>query len=225
MSDSTDIPMTDEEKIVHAKDLYARGSRNYLVKDYTEAADELSEVCALYAEIYGDNSDELGMPYLLYAKSLVALAQQGEHKIMEIPEEEPEDDDDNDDNDEGEGDETEAPAEASVAGSSGTSKTNGSNGIANGESVEPKPGTSGEEAPTSTDDPDVPTEEEEDTQTANLQIAWEVLELAVQIFLRQGDSAASNLAAAYFELAEISFENAQYEAALRDYSKFLGKVK
>lgn len=218
MSDSPDVPMTEEEKIVHAKELYARGSRNYLVKDYTEAADELSEVCALYAEIYGDNCNELGMPYLLYAKSLIALAQQGENKILEIPEEEPDDDDEND---EGEEDEAEGPAEASEAGTSGTSKTNGSNGIANGESAGSQPGTSAEGAPAATDDPDVPTEEEEDTQTANLQIAWEVLELAVLIFLREGDSAASNLAAAYFELAEISFENAQYEVALRDYSKFL----
>lgn len=217
MSDSTDIPMTEEEKIVHAKELYARGSRNYLVKDYTEAADELSEVCALYSEIYGDNCDELGMPYLLYGKSLIALAQQGEHKIMEIPEEEPEDDDNNED----EEDESEAPAEASMAGTSGTSKTNGSS--RNSESAVPQPGTSVVDASTNTDDLDVPIEEEEETQTANLQIAWEVLELAVKIFLRQGDSAASNLAAAYFELAEISFENAQYEAALRDYSKSIQK--
>lgn len=210
MSDSTDIPMTDEEKMAHAKELYARGSRNYLVKDYTEAADELSEVCALYAELIGDNCDELGMPYLLYAKSLIALAQQGEHKILEIPEEEPDGDDEDDDNDEDEG------SEAATSGE----KINVSNGIANGGSAEPQPGTSNEEVPTATDDLDVPVEEEEDTQTANLQIAWEVLELAVKIFLRQGDS-TSNLAAAYFELAEISFENAQYEAALRDYSKFL----
>lgn len=45
--------------------------------------------------------------------------------------------------------------------------------------------------------------------------------MAVKIFLRQGDSAASNLAADYFELAEISFENVRYDDALKDYSKSL----
>lgn len=211
MSDTTDIPMTEEEKIVHAKELYARGSRNYLVKDYTAAADELSEVCAIYSEIYGDKCDELGMPYLLYAKSLISLAQQGEHKLLEVPEEEP------DESDEDEEDESEAPAEASVAETSGTSNTHVSNGIEDGRSAD-QPGTSG--APLVSEEVDVPTEEYEDTQAANLQIAWEVLELAVKIFLRQeGNPAASNLAAAYFELAEISFENARYDDALRDYSK------
>lgn len=52
-------------KELDAKELYCNGSRNFLVKNYSEAADQLSQVCAIYEELYGELSDELGMPYLL----------------------------------------------------------------------------------------------------------------------------------------------------------------
>lgn len=53
------------EKILKGKELFSQGSRNFLVKSYDEAADELSRVCQLYAEVYGDLADELGQPLLL----------------------------------------------------------------------------------------------------------------------------------------------------------------
>uniref|UniRef100_A0A0A1WN71 Protein NASP homolog n=1 Tax=Zeugodacus cucurbitae TaxID=28588 RepID=A0A0A1WN71_ZEUCU len=83
-------------KLLDAKELYCYGSRNFLVKNYSDAADQLSQVCALYEELYGEQSDELGMPYLLYAKSLIALALD-ENKVIDVPDEEELDDDDDDD--------------------------------------------------------------------------------------------------------------------------------
>lgn len=53
------------EKILKAKELFSQGSRNFLVKSYDEAADELSQVCQLYEEVYGELADELGQPLLL----------------------------------------------------------------------------------------------------------------------------------------------------------------
>lgn len=225
MADKTETVLTTDEKIVHAKELYGRGSRNYLVKEYAEAADDLSEVCALYAEIYGDNADELGMPYLLYAKSLIALAQGGENKLLEVPDEEADDEDDDEE-------EEEQKETKDEAGGSGTKPaTNGTNGkpIDAGEGssgvVEEAVGSSdaAAAATATTDDTDAATEEDDDSPAANLQVAWEVLELAVNIFLRQGDTCAANLADAYFELAEISLENSHFETALRDYSKLFPK--
>lgn len=67
-ADATTEAIVDQErseKILKAKELYSQGSRNFLVKSYAESADELSQVCALYEELYGELSDELGMPYLL----------------------------------------------------------------------------------------------------------------------------------------------------------------
>lgn len=54
-----------EEKILKGKELFSQGSRNFLVKSYDEAADELSQVCQLYEEVYGELADELGQPLLL----------------------------------------------------------------------------------------------------------------------------------------------------------------
>ncbi|XP_055908584.1 protein NASP homolog [Eupeodes corollae] len=81
-----EVKLSRDELIIKAKELYSKGSRNYLLKCYSESVDELSEVCALYEEIYGELSDELGMPYLLYAKSLIALALD-ENKVVDVPDE------------------------------------------------------------------------------------------------------------------------------------------
>jgi len=54
-----------EEKILKGKELFSQGSRNFLVKSYDEAADELSQVCQIYEDIYGELADELGQPLLL----------------------------------------------------------------------------------------------------------------------------------------------------------------
>lgn len=54
-----------EEKILKGKELFSQGSRNFLVKSYDEAADELSQVCQIYEEVYGELADELGQPLLL----------------------------------------------------------------------------------------------------------------------------------------------------------------
>ena len=95
MDQSELAEMPREDKIANAKDLYNQGSRNFLVKNYEAAADDLSQVCALYEELHGPLCDELGMPYLLYAKSLIALSME-ENKVLDVPEEEDEDEAAND---------------------------------------------------------------------------------------------------------------------------------
>lgn len=121
------------EKILKAKELYSHGSRNFLVKSYAEAADELSEVCSLYVELYGELSDELGMPYLLYAKSLIALALD-ENKVIDVPDQE--EDDDEDDEEEGE------EASGSTNGDDKISETNGKENGTKLESIKEDPADS-----------------------------------------------------------------------------------
>lgn len=53
------LERSKEEKMIEAKALYSKGSRNFLVKSYEEAADQLSQVCSLYGQLYGELSDEL----------------------------------------------------------------------------------------------------------------------------------------------------------------------
>lgn len=66
--------------------------------------------------------------------------------------------------------------------------------------------------------------EEDEDDVANLQVAWEVLELAVGIF-SQIPARAKELAESYIELAGISFENSNFEAAIKDFKQALGVLQ
>lgn len=59
MAEKAPEPLTREEKINQAKEFYARGYRNYVVGDFNEAAEDLSHSCELYAELFGDESEEV----------------------------------------------------------------------------------------------------------------------------------------------------------------------
>lgn len=211
MSDNPEnVILTIDEKKAHGKELFGRGSRNYCVKLYSEAADDLSQVCEIYGEVYGQKSDELGMPYLLYAKSLIAVAQD-ENKVMNnVPEENEGEDDDEDEEEEEEGEKPEEEEEVKPE-TNGIEKTNGHSDEA---------GPSGEQKTDDMAETDSKGgADEEDDAAATLQVAWEVLELAAIIFAKQGESGYTNLADTYLELASISFENSNFELAVKDYEK------
>lgn len=102
MAEKPEEQFNIEDKIQKGKELYARGCRNYYVKRYSEAADDLSDACKFYGEAYGVDGDECGDALLLYAKALVALGQE-ENKLIEVPENEEEDEPAEEDDGEGEG--------------------------------------------------------------------------------------------------------------------------
>lgn len=207
-----EVILTIEEKKAHGKELFGRGSRNYCVKLYAEAADDLSEVCEIYGEVYGQKSDELGMPYLLYAKSLIAVAQDETKVMNNVPEEnEGEDDDDEEDEEEDAEEPEKVEEEVKKPETNGIEKTNGHSDEA---------GPSGEQKPDDMAETDSKgAADDEDDAAATLQVAWEVLELAAIIFAKQGEAGYTNLADTYLELASISFENSNFELAVKDYEK------
>ncbi|XP_017143992.1 protein NASP homolog [Drosophila miranda] len=284
------------EKILKGKELFSQGSRNFLVKSYDEAADDLSQVCQLYEEVYGELADELGQPLLLYAKALIAMALD-ENKVIDVPDEAADDDDEDMDDDDDAGDEAEEAAEskkeageakkeageakkeASEAKEAAKSKkeaepskkeangggsTNGkaldsikeasdeadstvdaptdeknakksSTGVeevssSNGGATvndDERPSTSNGEATASPSNGAAALaggEDEEETEegvSGSLQLAWEILEAAAKIFLRQGLNGLPYLAEVQTELANIEFENGILEAAREDYEKAL----
>ncbi|KAL7041297.1 hypothetical protein ACKWTF_000714 [Chironomus riparius] len=239
MSDKPEekVELTVEEKTLKAKELYAKGCRNYYVKNYTEAADDLSDACELYGELFGLQGDELGEVYLLYAKALIAVGQE-ENKLLDIQEEE--DDDENDETDEEsteieekdpveksndpetkeDSKDNEEKPENSAADSKEpeselkNSETVKSDVLTNGDDKDESenPGTQVE-----TSDPVDATETEEDG--GNLEVAWEVLQNAAQIFERQNEKGLSNLLDVYNEMAGISIENGNFAVALEDYAR------
>lgn len=232
---------TSEDKIQRAKEMFSRGSRNFYVQAYAEAADDLSQACTIFADIHGPTADECAMPYLIYAKTLIALGTD-ENKVLDVPDEEDEEEnganeneneeesaanENEDDEDGGEdNDESENGEEKEEAEPNEQQKTNGdakpeeitlTNGEAkatvNGSSTvadEAQPGTS------TTNEA-----EDEPESGTNLEIAWEVLELAAIIFSRQGAASYEQLAETLTELAGISFENSHFEVAIKDFNKAL----
>lgn len=219
---SEEVELSRSDLILKAKELFSKGSRNYFLKCYDESADELSEACALYEEIYGELSNELGMPYFLYAKSLIALAYE-ENKVIDISEEEENEDeglrasvvktneissvDKNDSPNKNTEVLTKEPfctslEEKNVVEHSSTSKA---------ESNQPNTSESKAESEQNI----------EDETSSNLQIAWETLELAAKIFTRQGLAGLPHLAEVHTELANIEFENNIPHSAREDYEKAL----
>lgn len=63
--------------------------------------------------------------------------------------------------------------------------------------------------------------DEEEEDDGNLQVAWEVLEIAADIFAKQGNKSEAKLLEAYSELAGISVENGNFEPAIKDYGRAL----
>lgn len=257
--------MTNDEKAAEAKELFGRGSRNYCMKQYSDAADDLSSCCAIYSELHGPTAVECGVPYLLYAKSLIALGKDENNLIVPGEDEEGEEDDDEDGGEEGgeEGEEgeddaecegeheesasadkekkpeedkeksdeksdeksAEKPVEKSAENSDEKSsekttengdlkKDEKEAGSSSKAEAEPQPGPSTSNGTGQQEE----TEEGEDEKGGgNLEVAWEILELAVKIFEEQGETSLDNLSECYTELAGISFENSHFTVAINDY--------
>lgn len=128
MADKAPEELNREDRIVKAKDFYARGYRNYVVGEFNQAAEDLSRSCELYAELFGDESEEVAIPNLFYGKTLIELAQMGENKVLALPDEEDdgnEDQEGQDDSDEdSENGDMNAPQMAKIAEESGLGKLN-----------------------------------------------------------------------------------------------------
>ncbi|XP_055309154.1 protein NASP homolog isoform X2 [Sitodiplosis mosellana] len=216
--------VTREDKIAQAKELYARGYRNYVVGDFNEAAEDLSRSCELYAELFGDESEEVAVPNLFYGKTLIELAQLGENKLIVLPDADADGDDDDDDDDDDNDDEDEPtlgqdengePIEV-AAGLVGQKTAREAAGIVLGNEPtnEPQPGTSSGIR----NGGDNSIENAEGEANENLQFAWEALEMAARIFRRLGKGHEEYLAEAHYGLAEILMENQNCSEAVRDYN-------
>ncbi|KAG5681907.1 hypothetical protein PVAND_011311 [Polypedilum vanderplanki] len=212
MAEKPDDQVTIDEKIAKGKELFGRGARNFYVKCYVDAADDLSEAAKLYGEAYGIDGDELGEVYLLYAKALIAIGQD-ENKLIEVPEEDEEENDEPAEEDDGEIENVnnENSIQEKTNGHSDEQKEN-----------EPEAGPSSGVSNSNENSNDVAEEENENEEEgSNLEVAWEVLQNAALIFQRQEDKGLKNLLEVYNEMAGISMENGNFTLALDDFSRAL----
>ncbi|XP_043098605.1 nuclear autoantigenic sperm protein isoform X3 [Puntigrus tetrazona] len=182
-----------------AKKLIGTGNRHLVMGDVVSAVSVFQEACAMLAEKYGDTADECGEAFFLCGKALLELARM-ENTVL--------------------GNALEGvPEESSEEGE----KQNDSK-IESADNLDDDDEDDDEEE----DDDDENTEgetkdkESEEDEVGNLQLAWEMLEVAKVIYKRK-DSKEDQLMAAqiYLKLGEVGAESGNYSQALEDFNECL----
>ncbi|XP_063534185.1 histone-binding protein N1/N2 isoform X3 [Cydia strobilella] len=217
--------MADVEEVTQTpSELLASGRRNLAVRDYNAATEALAKACELLAKEHGDTADQCAEAYLWYGKALLGLSREESGVLGDgMPgtgNADGEEDDDNEENGEnGEEENGEAEAEPVKAeADDGVKKSEAESTTkdepASSSTADDQPGPSNGEA---ADESMADLENEDDVD--NLQLAWEMLDLARSILRRRaegGGAARAQLADVYLALGEVALESETYDKAVVD---------
>lgn len=218
------------ESITDANAAIVQGKRNLLVQDFNMAVTVLARACELLAQKHGDTADELAEPYLLYGRALLGLAREDNGVIADnggVASEEGQEAAEGEDEEIEDAEEAKENAKTSdkpeaaqqihkdeaEAGSSKEPMTNG-------EAVASSSKENGDE-----EEGDDVNKEDEEEEINNLQVAWEVLELAKHIILKRGPTGWKLLAESYRLLGEVAMEGGNHHGALSDLQGALDLMK
>ena len=216
---------------------YREGVALYKAKEYTKAAELLSEVVEQLAALHGDLAPECADAYFQYGRALLAEVEEREEReggqdVLggTVPKEVPtgvapdseggtqdgaasgqvpkgKDEEGEDEGDEGDEDEDEEEDEGEEEGQEG--EEGSADGAASGKAPADGSQEGGDsDAPELSDDP--------------MQLAWEVLDVARKIY-EQEDPCADplRLADIYAHLGDINLRNEQFDASRADYEACL----
>ncbi|CAN9500983.1 unnamed protein product [Ophioblennius macclurei] len=186
-----------------AKKLIGTGNRHLVMRDVASAVGVFQNACGMLAARYGDIANECGEAFFLCGKSLLELARMENgvlgNALERIPEE----------------------AEPEVDPNS--SNVESANNI-DDEEVEDDEDDGDED---NDDDEDDDEDDEENApnkedEVGNLQLAWEMLEVAKVIYeRREGEDDQLMAAQTYLKLGEVSTESGNYPQALEDFQECL----
>jgi len=183
----------------------AQGKRNLVVNDVKAAVECFEKACAAFAEQFGETADECGEAYYCYGSALLELARL-ETGVIAVGEGRTDDESTDDETKE----ETEPKANGNEAGKMEESKDTDTDGDEDMEHDDAAEGEEGAEV-------DTAAVEEEDVST--LQLAWEILELAKNIFYRQSKECKEmeiKLSETFLKLGEVSLESENYAQSIDD---------
>ncbi|XP_044732281.1 protein HGV2 [Chrysoperla carnea] len=193
--------------------------QNYLNgEDYASAVDHFAKALEEIVPKYGEVHDVLGKVYFCYGQALLGFARDEADVVVEnmVPKEQngadldnikegEDEEEDEEEEDEAEGEENEKKDEKDEKEVSDKSTEN-KDEKENNKQSEDKEDLEGEDGENNVD---------------NLQLAWEVLELARKIFLAEGDSGKDMLVETLYYLGDVSIENENFEAAIEDLKECL----
>ncbi|XP_063362321.1 histone-binding protein N1/N2 isoform X2 [Cydia amplana] len=219
--------MADVEEVTQTpSELLASGRRNLAVRDYNAASEALAKACELLAKEHGDTADQCAEAYLWYGKALLGLSREESGVLGDgMPgtgnadgEEDDENEEENGENGEEENGESEAEpvkAEADDGVKMSEAESTTKDEPASSSTADDQPGPSNGEA---ADESMADLENEGDVD--NLQLAWEMLDLARSILRRRaardGAAARAQLADVHLALGEVALESETYDKAVVD---------
>ncbi|CAK1547345.1 unnamed protein product [Leptosia nina] len=204
-------------------ELLASGRRHLAVRDYSAAVENLAKACELLAKEHGDTADQCAEAYLWYGKALLGLSREengvlGDGMPGTNNEDNEEDNEEQEQNGEEEGDgENKAESEEAdpmEADQSIVESTTDDKEPVTDVNEADQPGTSNGDV---NDESMANLDNEDDVD--NLQLAWEMLDLARSILDRRVQSnaeARSLLADVHLALGEVALESETYDKAVVD---------
>uniref|UniRef100_A0A3P9H935 Nuclear autoantigenic sperm protein (histone-binding) n=1 Tax=Oryzias latipes TaxID=8090 RepID=A0A3P9H935_ORYLA len=177
-----------------AKKLIGTGKRHLVMGDVVSAVNVFQDACSILASKYGDTADECGEAVFLYGKSLLELARMENGVLGNALEGVPE-----------ESEEEEQPSNSNI------------------ESADNLDDDEDDDDDDDDDDDGEKNGQENEDDVGNLQLAWEMLEVAKLIYKRKEGKEEQLMAAqAHLKLGEVGAETGNYPQALEDFQECLG---
>uniref|UniRef100_F7CBN0 Aldo-keto reductase family 1 member A1 n=4 Tax=Equus TaxID=9789 RepID=F7CBN0_HORSE len=211
IEDDAPAPSTSANKVEsldvdsEAKKLLGLGQKHLVMGDIPAAVNAFQEAASLLGKKYGETANECGEAFFFYGKSLLELARMENGVLgnalegVHVEEEE--------------GEKTED--ESLVENNDNIDETEGSE-------EEDKENDKTEETPNDSILENKSLQENEEEEIGNLELAWDMLDLAKIIFKRQETKEAQLYAAqAHLKLGEVSVESENYVQAVEEFQACL----
>lgn len=217
---STSSDQERMEAATSAVNILAQGKRNMICGEIPTAVNQFQEACSILAKAYGETAKECADAYFCYGQALLDLARMENgvlgNALQGVP------DTDEDENAEQKDEQFEKPELTDESSKEGTE-----DGENEEEEGEEEGGEEEEGEDTADDTASQDSQEGENADdVSNLQLAWEMLELAKLIYLKDESKEAKLRAAeSHLKLGEVSLETEQYEESVKDLSKCLEMQK
>ncbi|XP_077973102.1 protein HGV2-like isoform X2 [Styela clava] len=228
---SDDAPSTGQGQEIEApvdvdkeiKDNMGAGKKHLLCSDYPEAVACFQDACTLLSNKHGQMAQECSDAYYYYGVSLLELARLENgvlgNALKGVPEDEDESDKDEEQFEKADlpekGDEETKPKDESKTTEEPKQKEEKGEECAKPETSEP---------PSSKSEPAKEDEAEEDPDDiSNMQLAWEMLELAKVLYKKREKSKPNSLmiAQCHLKLGELGLEVENYPQAIGDFLECL----
>uniref|UniRef100_A0A8D0GFR5 Nuclear autoantigenic sperm protein n=1 Tax=Sphenodon punctatus TaxID=8508 RepID=A0A8D0GFR5_SPHPU len=208
MAEESAAPSTSADKTdgldvdAEAKKLLGLGQKNLVMGDIPAAFNAFQEAASLLGKKYGETADECGEAFFYYGKSLLELARMENGVLgnalegVQVEEEEEKAEDD-----------------SMVESADNLDETEGSE-------EEDKENDKADDD--KENDSTVEEKESEEDEVGNLELAWDMLELAKVIYKRQDTREAQlHAAQAHLKLGEVSIESENYTQAVEEFQSCL----